>query len=107
MSPALDALEQLSSLSQAMLADARNSDWESLLAHEAQRRTLVEALPADLAAKLAAAAQDEARALIEGCQRCDSGIHALVASRQAELRVVLRQPEAGQKGEPTPAGGRP
>jgi hypothetical protein len=94
MSPALDALEQLSSLSQAMLADAHNSDWDALLKHEAQRRTLVGTLPADLTAGLTATAQDEARTLIESCQRCDTGVRALLARRQAELRVLLRQPAA-------------
>ncbi len=99
MNPALGSLQQLSSLSQVMLADARGSDWESLLQHDAQRRTLIEALPADFAAKLPAAAADEARTLIESCQRCDTGIRALVARRQAELRVVLRQP-AGVMNRP-------
>jgi hypothetical protein len=98
MNPALGALQQLSSLSQVMLADARSSDWDSLLQHEAQRRTLIEALPADLAARLQAAASDEARTLIESCQRCDTGIRTLVACRQAELRVVLRQPAGVMNG---------
>lgn len=103
MNPALGALEQLRSLSQVMLDAARDSDWQSLLDHEAQRRALVETLPADLACRLTAAAADEARALIETCQRCDAGIRALVARRQCELRVVLRQPAAGMRGDPAPA----
>ncbi|EXI65541.1 MAG: Flagellar protein FliT [Candidatus Accumulibacter adjunctus] len=98
MNPALGALEQLSALSLVMLENARNSDWESLLQHEAQRRKLIEALPADLAAEVPAAAADDARTLIESCQRCDTGIRALVACRQAELRVVLRQPAGVMNG---------
>jgi hypothetical protein len=86
-----------------MLKDARSSDWESLLDHETQRRTLVETLPDDLARTLTAAAEDEARALIETCQRCDAGVRALVTRRQAELRVVLRQPAAGMSGDLAPA----
>lgn len=102
MNPALGALERLRSLSEAMLDAARSSDWESLLENEAQRRTLVEQVPADLAFTLAAPARDEARALIETCQRLDADVRALVARRQCELRVVLRQPATGMRGDAAP-----
>lgn len=108
MNPDLGALDRLRTLSEAMLKAARSSDWESLLEHEAQRRTLVQTLRADLAGSLTSAAdQEQARTLIEACQRCDARVGTLVARRQAELCVVLRQPATGMNHEPAPASGRP
>jgi hypothetical protein len=91
MSSPLTALEQLLALSEAMLGAAEEGDWDTLASHETQRRALADSLPAALTRDLPPAAQATARALIEGCQRCDARIHPLIEARLTELRVVLRQ----------------
>ena len=90
MSESLLALEELLALSERMVSAAAAEDWESLASREAERRALVDRLPADLTAGLAAAAQPRARLLIAACQRCEATIRPLVESRLDDLRVILR-----------------
>lgn len=91
MSSSLAALEQLLALSEAMAGAAGRQDWETLASREAERRVLADSLPETLTSDLPAAAQMRARALIEGCLRCDEHIRPLVTTRLNELRVVLRR----------------
>lgn len=89
MSSALRALEQLLALSEAMLAAARNGNWEALASHEARRRAVADRLPDGLGEEAPAIAL-EARTLIDASLRCDALIRPLVAARMKELRVLLR-----------------
>ncbi|MBL8395771.1 MAG: flagellar protein FliT [Candidatus Accumulibacter sp.] len=91
MNSSLGTLEQLLAFSEAMLGAAERGEWESLASHEAARRALVAALPADLAHNLAPTTQARARALVERCQDCDAALRPLVDRRLQELRVVLRE----------------
>ena len=92
MTSPLATLEELLALSEAMIRAAESGDWEALAGREAERRALVDSLPASLTSGFAPAAQ--ARSLIETCLRCDASIRPLVEARLDELRVVLRAPHA-------------
>lgn len=93
MSSALGALEQLLALSEAMLAAARDGNWDALANSEAERRALADSLPDALGDAPATALA--ARALIDGCLDCDAQIRPLVTTRMNELRVLLRETPPG------------
>ncbi len=95
MSLDLSALEQLLTLSEAMLGAAESGDWDLLVNLEAERSALVNRLPANLATDLAGAGSAPVRRLIEDCQRCDTRVRPLLEVRLNELRVVLREVRSG------------
>ena len=95
MTSALDALEQLQELSEAMLRAAIEQNWETLASRETERRALADTLPDAAGKQSTSAEQARARVLIETCLHCDARIRPLVATRMNELRVLLRESPAG------------
>lgn len=90
MSAALASLEQLLSLSEAMLLSANSDDWTTLAKQQREREALTAALPENWQGSLLPAEQSQARQLLQNCQRVDATIGPCVESRLAELRDLLR-----------------
>lgn len=92
MSHALSSLEALAETSESMAEAAVRQEWERLVQLQAERAALVDTMPDNLAVHLLSGERIRAAELLETCRRIDAQILALLGERQAELRILLREP---------------
>lgn len=92
MSHALSSLEALAETSESMAEAAVGQEWERLVQLQEERTALVDTMPDNLTVHLLPGEKIRAAELIETCRRIDTQILALLGERQAELRILLREP---------------
>jgi len=90
----LTCYENLLSLSKKMEALAREQAWDELTQTEAERRTLVDSLPASRLAALPPADQQAIAMLIQQIQHCDQTVRDYVLSWQDSVSKLLARSES-------------